>query len=295
MALAVDVGGTKIAAALVDREGGVHSLRTVPTGAAGAESLHRASEVAAAVAAEAQPQGFGVVGTGIGIPELVEDGRITSHAVVAWTDADLQEAFSAHRPIRVDADIFAAALAEARIGGGGHQPVSVYVNLGTGISHCLLIEGRPFSGQHGRALMSGSATLAVLDAEANRLVKSCVEDVASGRGIIERYRSLTGETIPGSEVFGRATAGDPDARLVVDQSVVLLGHMVANLVDILDPGLVIVGGGFVNVPGLLERIADVARRSVWSDRARETPIVPGVCGPLAGVIGAGLTILDRIP
>ena len=295
MALAVDVGGTKIAAALVDREGGVHSLRTVPTGAAGTESLHRASEVASAVAAEAQPRGFGVVGTGIGIPELVEDGRITSHAVVAWTDADVEEAFSAHRPIRVDADVFAAALAEARMGGGAHQPVSVYVNLGTGISHCLLIEGRPFAGQHGRALMSGSATLAVLDAEENRLVKSCVEDVASGRGIIERYRSLTGETIPGAEVFGRATAGDPEARLVVDQSVVLLGHMLANLVDILDPGLVIVGGGFVNVPGLLEQIADVARRSVWSDRARQTPIVPGVCGWLAGVIGAGLTILDRVP
>ena len=271
MALAVDVGGTKIAAALVDREGGVHSLRTVPTGAPGAESLHRASEVAAAVAAEAQTHRFRVVGTGIGIPELVEDGRITSHAVVSWTDADVEQAFSAH------------------------PPVSVYVNLGTGISHCLLIEGRPFAGQHGRALMSGSATLAVLDADANRLVKCCAEDVASGRGIIERYRSLTGETIPGSEVFERASGGDPDARLVVDQSVELLGHMVANLVDILDPGLVIVGGGFVNVPGLLDRIGDVARRSVWSDRARETPILPGVCGPLAGVIGAGLTLLDRIP
>ena len=289
------MGGTKIAAALVDREGGVHSLRTVPTGAPGSESLHRASEVAAAVAAEAQTHRFRVVGTGIGIPELVEGGRITSHAVVSWTDADVEQAFSAHPPIRVDADIFAAALAEARLGGGAHQPVSVYVNLGTGISHCLLIEGRPFAGQHGRALMSGSATLAVLDADANRLVKCCVEDVASGRGIIERYRSLTGETIPGSEVFERASAGDPDARLVVDQSVELLGHMVANLVDILDPGLVIVGGGFVNVPGLLDRIGDVARRSVWSDRARETPILAGVCGPLAGVIGAGLTLLDRIP
>ena len=295
MALAVDVGGTKIAAALVDRQGGVHSLRTVPTGAAGTESLHRASEVASEVASEAAIQGFRVVGTGIGIPELVEDGRITSHAVVAWTDAEVNQAFSAHPPIRVDADIFAAALAEARLGGGADQPVSVYVNLGTGISHCLLIEGRPFAGQHGRALMSGSTTLAVLEAEGNRLVEGCVEDVASGRGISERYQSLRGESIPGSEVFERASAGDPDARLVVDQSIQLLGHMVANLVDILDPGLVIVGGGFVNVPGLVGRVGDIARRSVWSDRARETPIRAGVCGPLAGVIGAGFTLLDRIP
>ena len=294
MALAVDVGGTKIAAALVDREGGVHSLRTVPTGAAGAESLRTASEVASAVAAEAEAQGFGVVGTGIGIPELVEDGSITSQAVVAWTDAGVAETFSDYPPIRVDADIFAAALTEARLGGGADQPVSVYVNLGTGISHCLIIEGRPFVGQHGRALMSGSATLAVLDTQENRVVKCCVEDVASGRGIIERYRSLTGETIPGAEVFDRASAGDSDARLVVDQSVELLGHMVANLVDVLDPGLVIVGGGFVNVPGLLDRIGEVARRSVWSDLARQIPIVPSTFGRLVGVIGAGLTLFDQL-
>ena len=225
----------------------------------------------------------------------MEDGRITSDAVVAWTDAGVEEAFSAYPPIRVETDIYASALAEARLGGGAAEPVSVYVNLGTGISHYLLIEGRPFQGQHGRALMSGSTTVLALDTDENRLVASCVEDVASGRGISERYLSLTGETIPASEVFERAAAADPEARLVVDQSVELLGHMVANLVDILDPGLVIVGGGFINVPGLLDRIAEVALRSVWSDRARETPILPAGCGPLAGVIGAGLALLDRAP
>ena len=295
MALAIDVGGTKIAAALVTRSGGVHSLRTIPTGTPGAESLRRASEVAAKIAAEAETQGFGVVGTGVGVPELVEDGRITSGAVVAWTDAGVMEAFSAYGPIRVEADIRAAALAEARLGAGAESPVSVYVNLGTGISHCLLIEGRPFEGRHGRALMSGSTTLAVLDTLGKRLVKCCVEDVASGRGISERYQGLAGETVSAEEVFNRASAGVPDARLVVDQSIELLGHMVANLIDILDPGLVIVGGGLVNVAGLLDRIAEVTLGSVWSDRARETPIRAGVSGPLAGVIGAGLTLLDRLP
>jgi len=82
--------------------------------------------------------------------------------------------------------------------------------------------------------------------------------------------------------------------LVADQSIELWGHMVANLIDILDPGLVFVGGGLANVPGLIERVGDVARRAVWSDRARETPVVAATCGPLAGVIGAGLTLLDRV-
>ena len=289
------MGGTKIAAALVDRSGKVHSPRTVPTGSPGADSLRRAAGVAVRVAAAAGGRGLRIVGAGIGMPELVEDGRITSQAVVGWTDAGVEEAFSAHRPVRVEADIRAAALAEARLGGGGSSPVSVYVNLGTGVSHCLLIDGRPFEGRHGRALMSGSTTLAVLDAERNRLVRSCVEDAASGRGISERYRDLAGETVPASEVFERASAGDPDARLVVDQSVELLGHMVANLVDILDPGTVIVGGGLVNVAGLVDRIAGVARASVWSDRARGLPIRAARCGPAAGVIGAGLALLDRVP
>ena len=290
----MDVGGTKIAVGLVDRGGGVHSLRTVPTGRPGAESLGRASEVAATVAAAGEEEGLDILGTGIGIPELVEDGRITSHAVVAWTDAGVVEAFSAYAPIRVEADVWAAGLAEARLGEGAGWPVSVYVNLGTGISHCLLIDGRPFQGQHGRALMCGSTMFRVLDTNSDRLVGSCMEDMASGRGISERYESLTGEIIAASEVFERAEGGEARARRVVDQSVDLLGHMIANLIDILDPGAVIVGGGFVNVPGLLDRIGDVARRTVWSDRARETPILAATCGPLTGVIGAGLTLWDRI-
>lgn len=294
MALAVDVGGTKIAAALVDRRGEVHSLRTVPTGTPGPESLRRGAEVAASVAATAGQEGLEILGTGIGMPELVEDGRITSDAVVAWTDAGVEQAFSAYRPIRVEADIRAAALAEARLGDAADEPVVVYVNLGTGISHCLLIEGRPFEGRHGRALMSGSTLMTVLDTDRNVLVGSCVEDVASGRGISERYERFSGEAVSAEEVFQRAVERGGAARLVVDQSIELWGHMVANLVDILDPGMVIVGGGLANVPGLIERVGDVARRSVWSDRARETPITAGVCGPLAGVIGAGLTLLGRL-
>ncbi len=295
MALAIDVGGTKIAAALVDRRGETYSLRTVPTGAPGADSLRRASEVAAAVASTAPTAGLGIVGAGIGVPELVEDGRLTSEAVVAWTDPGVQEAFGDYRPIRVEADIRAAALAEARLGSGADSAVSLYVNLGTGISHCLLIEGRPFEGQHGRALMCGSTRLTALDSERNELVGSCVEDVASGRGISERYLRFTGENVSAPQVFERSSAGDGDARLVVDQAVRLLGHMVATLIDILDPGVVVVGGGLCNVSGLVDRIAEVARRSVWSDRARQTPIRPGACGPLAGVIGAGLALLDRTP
>ncbi len=251
--------------------------------------------MAASVAATAEQEGLEILGTGIGMPELVEDGRITSDAVVGWTDAGVADAFSAHRPIRVEADIRAAALAEARLGGAADQPVAVYVNLGTGISHCLLIEGRPFEGQHGRALMSGSTLMTVLDTDRNVLVGSCMEDVASGRGISERYGRFSGEAVSAEQVFERAAERGGAARLVVDQSIELLGHMVANLVDILDPGLVIVGGGLANVPGLIERVGDVARRSVWSDRARNTPIHPSVCGPLAGVIGAGFTLLDRIP
>ncbi len=286
------MGGTKIAAGLVDRDGKVHSLKAVPTGPRGPESLRQAAQVATRVAGAAQ--GFRVLGTGIGMPELVEGGRITSQAVVAWTDAGVEEAFGDYPPIRVEADIRAAALAEARLGSGASSPVTVYLNLGTGISHCLLIDGRPFAGRHGRALLSGSTQLMVLDAARNVLVEGCVEDVASGRGISERYLSLTGRTRAASEVFRRAEGDDRHARLVVEQAVELLGHMLANLIDLLDPATVIVGGGLCNVAGLLDRIGEVAHRSVWSDRARQTPIVAATCGSTAGVIGAGLTLFDHL-
>ena len=78
------------------------------------------------------------------------------------------------------------------------------------------------------------------------------------------------------------------------QTIDLLGHLVASLIDILDPGLVILGGGLAEDPGLVHGLRDVALSAVWSDRARRTPIVTGTCGPSAGVIGAGLSLLDRM-
>lgn len=292
-ALAVDAGGTKIAAGLVDRRGRVHALRTAPTGPPGAESLRRAAELGAAAAGEAAGLGFRTAGAGIGLPELVEDGRITSAAVVGWEDDDVRAAFARYGPVRVEADVRAAALAESRLAGSGLPSVSLYINLGTGVSHCLLLDGRPFEGQHGRALMCGSALLTVLDEGANRLVGCRLEDVASGRGISERYRSFTGEEVSAAEVFRRAGGGDPGARLAAGQAMDLLGRMTATLIDILDPGCVIIGGGLTNAPNLVEQVGATARAAVWSDRARQTPITAGRAGRRAGVIGAGLALLDR--
>ena len=149
IALAIDVGGTKIAAGLVDYGGRVSSLRTAPTDQPGGESLRRSAQVGEAVTTTAASRGLHIVGTGIGLPELVEHGRITSAAVVAWEDADVHAAFADHGPVRIEADIRTAALAESRLGSGSDSRVSLYVNLGTGISHCLVIEGRPFQGQFG--------------------------------------------------------------------------------------------------------------------------------------------------
>ena len=292
-ALAVDVGGTKIAAALVDRAGRVSSLRTAPTGKPGDDSLRRASALARKVVETSRKPGIRIAGTGIGLPELVEEGRITSEAVVAWTDEAVRSAFCRYGPVQVEADIRAAALAECRLGSIAHAEVSLYINLGTGISHCLVIGGRPFAGQSGRALMCGSTMLTVLDEKRNELVGCRLEDVASGRGISERYLHFSGEAVTAGDVFARAQDGDSAARLVSDQSIELLGHMTASLIDILDPGLVIVGGGLANAPGLLEGLRAVALGAVWSDRARTTPIAAGSCGSDAGVIGAGLTLFDR--
>ena len=293
VALAVDVGGTKIAAGLVDRSGKVFALRNAPTGPPGSASLRRAAEMGYEAVAGAG-KGLRVVGVGIGLPELVESGRITSAAVVGWDNEEARAAFAPYGPVWIEADIRAAALAEARLGAAAGHPVCLYINLGTGISHCLLIEGVPFEGAHGRALMCGSALLTALDEEADRLVDCRLEDVASGRGVSERYLKFTGEQVSAREVFERAAGGgDPCARKVAGQTVDLLGRMTSTLIDILDPGCVIVGGGMARAPGLLDRVAEKALASVWSDRARRTPVLAGRAGPSAGVIGAGLALLDR--
>ncbi len=166
-AIGVDVGGTKIAAGLVQfPQGTILAQRTVPTRAqrGGHAVLADALDAAAALHADALAQGLEVTGIGVDVCELVNPaGCVTSSHTVAWAGLPVREAFaqlapSAHSVV-VEADVRAHALAEAHLGAGRGCPTFVFVTVGTGISSCFVQHGVPFGGTHGNALDPGQQPL----------------------------------------------------------------------------------------------------------------------------------------
>jgi glucokinase len=244
-ALGIDVGGTKIAIGTVFADGRLEGRAEIATAGATLDDVVAAAGNAA------------VAAVGVGICELVDnDGEVRSAVSVPWTSAHLRAAFAELGPVTVEADVRAAAVAEARFGAGRAFSSFVYVTVGTGISHCLVVDGEPYRGAHGYAQLSGSAALSFTCPHCGETVRLSVEEVASGAS---RARDATA-----------------------------LGSLVALLVNVLDPEAVVVGGGLGSAPGeYWNALVRAAREHVWADEARELPIVQAGLGADAGVIGAG--------
>jgi glucokinase len=243
-AIGIDIGGTKIAVGSVFADGRLEHRTEIATAGAPLDD----------VVAAAAP---GAVAVGVGICELVDnEGKIRSAESVSWTAADLAAALGGLGPVTVEADVRAAAVAEARFGAGRPFSSFVYLTVGTGISHCLVVDGEPYRGAHGFAQLSGSAALSFRCPHCGERVRLSVEDVASG------------------------------AALARDESA--LGSLVALLVNVLDPEAVVVGGGLGSAPGAYwDGLVGAAREHVWADGAGDLPIVQAGLGADSGVIGAG--------
>lgn len=248
-AIGIDIGGTKIAVGLVFPDGRLEHRTEIATAGATLD------DVAAAAGRRT------VAGVGVGICELVDnEGEVRSSASVPWTTAELRAALGDLGPVTVEADVRAAAVAEARFGAGRPFSSFVYVTIGTGISHCLVQDGEPYRGAHGFAQLSGSATLSFRCPHCGEPVRLSAEDVASGAAL--------------------ARAGDAD--------IAALGAVVALLVNVLDPEAVVVGGGLGSAPGAYwERLLRATREHIWAAAVRELPIVQAGLGADSGVIGAG--------
>lgn len=284
-AVGLDVGGTKIAGGLVRLPAGeVVARRRVATRgseAALADAVAMAGELAGLV-----PAGGRFVGVGLGVPELVDlDGRLASAAALDWRGIALAERFAGVGPVWVEADVRAAARAEARLGAGRGYRLFVYVTVGTGISHALVQDGRPYAGARGNALVFASAPVSARCGVCGAWVRSVLEATASGPALAAACGAGRAE-----DVLAAASGGDARAEAVVRDAAEALGSGVGWLVNVLDPEAVVVGGGLGLAGGLYwEALVDAARRHVWAEAARALPIVRAELGGDAGMVGAALS------
>lgn len=296
LAIGIDLGGTKIAAALVSFPSGqIRARETIPTlPARGGEAvLADTVNLARRLSRQAEEIGKPVVGIGIGIAELVSlKGEITSDYIIKWRDLPALETISQIAPARFESDARAPALAEALFGAGKACNIFIYVTVGTGISYCLVIDGRPFRGAHGHAIIAGSGPLTSECSACGAVQDQVLEEFASGPALVARYnRQANTPVTTAQEVLAAAAAGDPVAREVVRSAAASLGNSVGFLVNVLDPETVIVGGGLGLSGGTYwDCFVESSRRHIWSDISRTLPIIPAALGNDAGVIGAAASV-----
>jgi glucokinase len=290
--LGIDVGGTKIAAGMVSLpEGRINAQRVIPTGAArgGEAVLEDVARLAEELTAEAQTTGVTLEGIGLGLCELVDpSGRILSANCVRWRDQPVIGRLSHLAPVIIEADVRAAALAEALLGAGRCHRIFLYVTVGTGISSCLVIDGEPFVGARGATGTMASSFMSMSCEKCGHVTQRTLEEIASGPALVARFNERRrGSLKSGENVMAAAAAGDPVAGDVVRSAGEALESAVGLLVNVLDPEAVIVGGGLGLSEGpYWESFIASSRRHIWSDVHRDLPILRAATGQNAGLLGA---------
>ena len=289
--IGVDVGGTKILAGVVDRDGTIVRSHERPTPLASQEAL-----LAGLDAAVQEVLGDGIGALGFGIPSRVDqrEGRAAGSVNIPLEDLPfrdrMQERFGL--PVGVDNDANAAAVAEWRRGAGRGARTLVMLTLGTGVGAGFVLDGRLYRGW----------------AEAGHMV--VVHDGApcpcGGRGHLEAYctgtaadvaaRGAFGPSSDSRELVGLADDGDERARAALAGIGRLLGSGIGSLVNLFGADRVVIGGGFGAgaFHQLVEPALDVARREALPPAGEELEVVRAELGEEAGLIGAGLVAFEAL-
>jgi len=291
MRIGVDLGGTKIEAIAI--EGTTERLRRRVAAPRG--------DYAATVAAvrdlvEAIERELGVTGTvGIGIPGAISAlTGLVKNANSTWLighplDRDLELALG--RPVRVSNDANCFALSEAT-DGAARGAVAVFgVILGTGTGAGVVVNGRVLEGRHRIAGEWGHNPLPWPE-DGERPGPSCycgrsgcIETFLSGPGLSATYSALSGQTVEAADIAALAASGDACANRAMDTYESRLARALASIINVLDPDVIVLGGGLSNIARLYTRVPPLLKPFVFSDSA-DTPLVAARHGDSSGVRGA---------
>jgi glucokinase len=289
--LGIDVGGTNSKLAVLEVAGdrrAVLATATIPTGPGGdpGEVVGRLAGAGARLAAEHGP----VAAAGAGVPGLfdIDSGRIVlfPNLPAAWTGAAFREPLAGGLglPVALINDARAFTLAESRMGAAAGCPTVVCLTLGTGVGGGVVVDGRLRFGPSGRAGELGHQVIEADGPPCGCGNRGCVEAFAAGAVLCR----LGGRATP-EAVYAAAAAGDERAAAGVAAVIGRLAVGIANLVTVLWPERVVVGGG---VAAAGDRLFGPLRAAVAAAAPLVDPaayeIVPAALGPGAGAIGAAL-------
>jgi glucokinase len=294
--IGVDVGGSKILAGVVDRQGQVARRVEGPTPLSSQDEL--LAELDGAVESLLDDD---VAALGFGLPSTIDQrsGRAVSSVHIPLTDLDFRDRMAERfgLPVAIDNDGNAAAIAEWQLGAGRGASHVVMLTLGTGIGGGLILDGRPYRGSIGAGAELGHM---VLDYGGVPCGGACTglghfEAVAAGPAADEAAVRRFGRGADARALVAAARQGDAGAAEDLAQIGRLLGAGIASLVNIFNPEVVILGGGFAAAGELIfaparETIA-VEALPPGRDLVR---IVPAELGSEAGMVGAALVGFEAL-
>ena len=292
MRIGVDLGGTKIEAALLDEAGTVRFRRRIE-----APQQDYAATVAAVagLVKRACSEAGGDASVGIGIPGTISPATgLVKNANSTWLngqplDRDLGLALG--RPVRIANDANCFALSEAVDGAAAGAHAVFGVILGTGVGGGLVIGGRFLTGANAIAGEWGHNPLpwptpAELPGPACWCGRrGCIETWSSGPALARTHMESTGQYLTASEIAERAAAGNAEAGESMAQYEERLARALAHTINIFDPDIIVLGGGLSNITRFYENLPRLWEQWVFSDQVA-TRIVPPLHGDSSGVRGA---------
>ena len=309
----VDVGGTSLSVGMVPVEGGEpRALQVRPTGseARGETVVATLAEMVEGALAELEEEtGDGrdlVAGMGIGSPGPLdrERGVVVETPNLGWRNFPLRDLLSeaVDLPATLDNDANCATFGEWWIGAGRNVANVVGLTLGTGIGGGIVMDGDIVHGASDVAGEIGHMTVSLEGRRCKCGNEGCLEAYASGPNIAARAvegiragrRSILGDLVEGgleevsaATVYDAILEGDDYAREVMTETARILGAGIANLLNVLNPGVVVIAGGVTRAgPHLFEPLRAEARRRAFESAVEACEIVPARLPDTAGVIGA---------
>lgn len=310
--IGVDLGGTKIAVGVTNREGAILSQASAPTRAERpyADIVRDMAGCAKKALEDAGKTIDDVEAIGIGIPGIADNvtGTVIFCTNLGWHNVPLRDELQKYigKPVFIDNDATVAGLAESRAGVSKNASSSVFLTLGTGVGGGIIINGKPWTGAHGVASELGHITLEVDGIPCTCGKKGCLERYCSATALIRMGREAvalhpesliltragSAEGITGKIIIDCAREGDPVALKVFDRYTEYLALGINSVISFLDPQMIVLGGG-ISMAGqyLLDAVTEKIPRFLMYNTMPYADIRLAVLGNNAGIIGAAMLSL----
>ena len=306
-AIGIDLGGTSIKYALVDKAGNSFFEGKLPSFASvsAAKVMEQLIKAATLLKDEAAKQDWNVLGIGLGTPGIVDEtNRIVlggAENIIGWENIDVASLMEKQMslPVVVGNDANLMGLGETKYGAGRGCTHVVFLTVGTGIGGAVIIDGKLFNGYANRGTELGHVPLIANGEHCACGAVGCLEYYASTSALTRRFsilakeQNLSFDTEINGELIVRLYHEDfPLAGGCMNEHFYYLGRGIAGFVNIFSPQRIVIGGGVAESGSFyLEKIRAVFKKHVIADCALNTKIVAAELGNKAGLIGAASLIL----